>query len=255
MIKKWNITIPELTGSQERRAYLYLPESYETDREKRYPVLYMFDGHNVFFDSDATYGKSWGMGDFMDATATDLIIAAAECNHAPDHGRLKEYSPYDFTEKGIGFIEGKGKITMDWLTGTFKPFIDSHYRTLSDRKHTFIAGSSMGGLMSIYALLHYNHVFSRAAALSPSLWIAPEAASEMIRASQPSRDTILYMDYGSREMGNQTCRRTAFGQMATLLLSKGILLDCRIVPGGKHCEASWERQIPFFMNTLMYGIK
>ena len=112
----------------------------------------------------------------------------------------------------------------------------------------------MGGLMSIYGLLHYNHVFSRAAALSPSLWLAPESAEKMIRASRPARDTILYMDYGSREMGNQIDRRIAFGHMAALLFSKGILLDCRIVPGGTHCEASWERQIPFFMNALMYGI-
>lgn len=254
MVRKWNITIPELTGSRERRAYLYLPKSYTTDSRRHYPVLYMFDGHNVFFDEDATYGKSWGMERFMDSTAADLIIAAVECSHDPDHGRLKEYSPYDFTETDVGFIEGKGRLTMDWLTGSFKPFIDSHCRTLPDRKHTFIAGSSMGGLMSIYALLYYNHVFSRAAALSPSLWIAPESAEKMIRASRPAKDSILYMDYGSREMGNQIGRRISFGHMVTLLLSKGILLDCRLVPGGKHCEASWERQIPFFMNTLMYGI-
>lgn len=254
MVKKWKITIPELTGRQERTAYLYLPESYETGRHRRYPVLYMFDGHNVFFDSDATYGKSWGLGRFLDKTGTDLIVAAVECNHSPDHGRLKEYAPFDFREKGFGFIEGKGRITMDWMTRSFKPFIDAHCRTLPDRKHTFIAGSSMGGLMSVYALLHYNSIFSRAAALSPSLWIAPEASKKMIRESSPVRDTILYMDYGTREMGNRTARRTAFGEMATLLLSKGVLLDCRLVPGGEHCEASWERQIPFFLNTLLYGI-
>ena len=75
MVRKWNITIPELTGSRERRAYLYLPESYKADTERRYPVLYMFDGHNVFFDEDATYGKSWGMKNFMDSAGTNLIIA------------------------------------------------------------------------------------------------------------------------------------------------------------------------------------
>ena len=61
MVSKWNITIPELTGDEVRRAYVYLPESYMYEPEMRYPVLYMFDGHNVFFDEDATYGKSWGM--------------------------------------------------------------------------------------------------------------------------------------------------------------------------------------------------
>ena len=60
MVQKWNVTIPELTGEEARGVYVYLPEGYEWERERRYPVLYMFDGHNVFFDSDATYGKSWG---------------------------------------------------------------------------------------------------------------------------------------------------------------------------------------------------
>ena len=60
MIDSWNITIPELTGDEPRRAYIYLPDSWEMDPDLRYPVLYMFDGHNVFFDEDATYGKSWG---------------------------------------------------------------------------------------------------------------------------------------------------------------------------------------------------
>ena len=66
MVEKWKVTIPELTGDETRRAYIYLPESYKYKPKKRYPVLYMFDGHNVFFDSDATYGKSWGMKKYMD---------------------------------------------------------------------------------------------------------------------------------------------------------------------------------------------
>lgn len=254
MVKTFYVTIPELTGSEKRRAYVYLPESYKHYHRKHYPVLYMFDGHNVFFDEDATYGKSWGMKEFMDATGTDLIIAAVECNHSPDHGRLSEYSPFDFSEKHWGTFQGKGKETMEWFVNSFKPYIDHHYRTIPDREHTFIAGSSMGGLMSVYALLHYNHIFSRAAALSPSLWIVPKSSEEMIKSSDPVPNTILYMDYGSEEMGKSIKMRKAFGKMATLLLGKSVLLDCRIVPGGKHCEASWEQQIPFFMNTLMYGI-
>ena len=86
MVEKWNITIPELTGDEERRAYIYLPESYTNEPDKHYPVLYMFDGHNVFFDEDATYGKCWGMKEYMDYTQTQVIIAAVECNHSPDNG-------------------------------------------------------------------------------------------------------------------------------------------------------------------------
>ena len=80
MIEKWDITIPELTGDEVRSAYICLPEAYTHDINRRFPVLYMFDGHNVFFDEDATYGQSWGMADYMDKTDTPLIIAAVECN-------------------------------------------------------------------------------------------------------------------------------------------------------------------------------
>ena len=156
MIEKWEITSPELTGTQTRRAYLYLPDYYDDDPDARYPVLYMFDGHNVFFDSDATYGKSWGMKEFMEETRAPLIIAAVECNHSPDHGRLKEYSPFAFRDPRFGQIPGWGKITMEWMVHKFKPDIDANVRTLQNREHTFIAGSSMGGLMRRYALLEDN---------------------------------------------------------------------------------------------------
>ena len=65
MVKKWNVTIPKLSGDKERLAYIWLPDDYEANPEKRYPVMYMFDGHNVFFDEDATYGKSWGMAQYI----------------------------------------------------------------------------------------------------------------------------------------------------------------------------------------------
>ena len=170
MIKRFEVNFPLVNGEMEKRtAYIYLPESYEKEPHEYYPVLYMFDGHNVFFDSDATFGKSWGMQEYMDKTNTQMIIAAVECNHSPNHGRLEEYSPFTFRIPDVGFVPGRGKATMDWYVDVFKRGIDKNYRTLPDREHTFIAGSSMGGLMSIYALMEYNHVFSRGAALSPSL--------------------------------------------------------------------------------------
>ena len=65
MLKKWDVTIPSLTGDAPRKAYIYLPEYYDEDPNRRFPVMYMFDGHNIFLDEDATYGKSWGMYHFM----------------------------------------------------------------------------------------------------------------------------------------------------------------------------------------------
>lgn len=255
MIRRWNVTVPELTGRQKRRAYVYLPESYKYDKEKHYPVLYMFDGHNVFFDDDATYGKSWGMKDYMDYTQTQLIIAAVECNHSPDGGRLSEYCPFDFDMEDGMHIEGRGRQTMNWFVRFFKPYIDHHYRTIPDREHTFIAGSSMGGLMSLYAVLKYNYVFGRAAALSPSLWTNSDEAYKMIYTSKPAVPTIVYMDYGSEEMENRRAMFKAYGRATSLLLDKKIMLNSRIVPYGDHSEASWEKQLPFFMGTLMYGME
>lgn len=254
MVITWDIAIPELTGKELRWAYIYLPEAYFYGPNKRFPVLYMFDGHNVFFDSHATYGKSWGMKEFMDSTDTPLIIAAVECNHSPDHGRLSEYSPYTFSDPRFGSITGRGRQTMEWLVHTFKKNIDARYRTLPDRAHTYIAGSSMGGLMSLYALLEYNQYFSRAAALSPSLWVSMERILRMIQTAKLHPETFLYMDYGSREMNRHTDMMEQFTTVAAKLYQRNIFLDCRIVPGGTHSEASWERQIPFFMNTLLYQI-
>lgn len=252
MVHRFTVTYPLPDGTEERFAYIYLPKSYFTNERKRYPVLYMFDGHNVFFDSDATYGKSWGLKEYMDRTRTQMIVVAVECNHSPDHGRLKEYSPFSFKDAHLGFIQGHGKETMDWYVNELKPYIDENYRTLPDRKHTYIAGSSMGGLMTLYAVLEYNHVFSRGAALSPSLWTSPKNLRNMITHSEIGPDTVLYMDYGSEEFGNHKNQRKAFGELATLLMWHKVNLNCRIVPGGNHSEGSWEKQIPFFMNTLLY---
>ena len=252
MIRRFKVMYPLVDGAEERTAYVYLPDSYFRNRRKRYPVLYMFDGHNVFFDSDATYGKSWGLGKYLKKNRTQLIVAAVECNHSPDHGRLKEYSPFTFEAADVGIIEGLGKDTMDWFVYEFKSMIDQTYRTIPDREHTFIAGSSMGGLMSIYALTAYNSVFSRAAALSPSLWTDPEQLHDLIVHADLDPDTILYMDYGSEEMGNHDEFHQIFGEFVNLLMWRQIALTCRIVPGGTHSEASWERQIPFFLNTLLY---
>ena len=255
MIHKWSITIPELTGDEPRSAYLYLPDSCQEDPSRRYPVLYMFDGHNVFFDQDATYGKSWGMLEYMDYTQTPLIIAAVECNHDPNNGRLSEYCPFSCTVPELGRIQGRGKTTMDWMVNTFKPQIDQEFPTLPGREHTFIAGSSMGGLMSLYAVMKYNRFFSRCAALSPSIWFATDKLEKLLRTTRVKPDTVIYMDYGSRELGFHPNMAAQFAAVTDILLERRLFLTSRIVPNGDHTEASWEKQIPFFMNTLLYELE
>ena len=182
MIEVRRIRIPELPTKKPRRLYIYLPKGYESS-DKRYPVLYMFDGHNLFYDSHATYGKSWGMREYLNRSKKELILVGVECN-PEGFRRIFEYSPWDFKAPRLGEVKGLGRTTMEWFVNTLKPAIDAEFRTLPEREHTMIAGSSMGGIMSIYALVEYNSVFSRAAALSPSLWVSPKGLRELI-ASRP----------------------------------------------------------------------
>ena len=248
MLKKWDVTIPSLTGDAPRKAYIYLPEYYDDDPGRRFPVMYMFDGQNIFLDEDASFGKSWGMYNFMHWTRKPLIIVAVECNRFGE--RFNEYAPVTYQNKEHGFIKGKGRLYMNWLINELKPYIDANYRTLPDRRNTIIAGSSMGGLMALYASTVYNHVFSRAAALSPSLWVSPYKVKRLVENAEVGSDTIIYMDYGSQELSNHGAMLQRLTDMSMLLLSKGVNLTFRIVPGGDHSESSWERQLPIFMECL-----
>lgn len=248
MIYKWDVTIPQLSGDRTRKGYVCLPDDYYADPYRRFPVMYMFDGHNVFFDSDAAFGKSWGMNRYLRHTKKPLIIVAIECNK--EGGRLAEYSPVSFEDSGLGKVEGKGRSYMDWLVKTLKPAIDSSLRTLPDRENTIICGSSMGGLMALYAAVRYNDYFQRAACLSPSVWVAPAKITGMIARSRVREDTCIYIDYGSEEMSNHAASREALMSVARLLMEKRVNLAFRVVPGGTHSEASWEKQIPIFMDCL-----
>lgn len=249
MIKKWKVTIPKLSGEKTRRAYIYLPSSYEKKPDLRYPVLYMFDGHNVFFDKDATYGKCWGMKEYMQQSKKQMIIVAVECNHEGNK-RLVEYSPINFENEYLGKVRGKGNIYMNWLVNTLKPYIDTHFRTIPDRDHTYICGSSMGGLMSLYAVTAYNHIFSKAACLSPSLWLNCGEVMGFLAKSNIQPGTNIFIDYGELEMSNHFSTQEALIAVSHLLIAKKANLTLRILPGGEHCEACWEKEIPVFMDCL-----
>ena len=208
MIKLSKIQIPSLPTAKPRRLYVYLPRGY-AGSGRRYPVLYMFDGHNVFYDGHATYGKSWGMKEYLEKSGRELILVAVECNHE-GFRRLSEYTPWSFSGRGLGTVEAQGTLTMDWITKELKPRIDAEYRTLPEREHTLIAGSSMGGLMALYAAVEYNDVFSRAAALSPCLGVAPRRMAELIKARhcdelEKSEKHYLYIDHRHRGLGSNSC--------------------------------------------------
>ncbi|MBQ9825558.1 MAG: alpha/beta hydrolase [Firmicutes bacterium] len=251
MIRVRKIQIPALPTKQPRRLYVYLPHDYYSS-DRRYPVLYMFDGHNVFYDDHATYGKSWGMKEYLTRAKLPLILVAVECNTEGER-RMNEYSPWDIDViPKLGHMKGLGKVTMDWMSGPLKKFVDSTYRTLPDREHTLIAGSSMGGLMALYAVTAYNGVYSRAAALSPCFWIGGDKLHELLSETSLARTTRVYMDYGTAESrgGNKIDIADMF-RGAEELTNSGAQVAARAVAGAAHNEAAWEKRIPVFMDYLL----
>ena len=251
MIRIERIQIPSLPTKKPRRLYIYTPKGYESG-DGRYPVLYMFDGHNVFYDSHATYGKSWGMKQYLERSRRQLILVAVECNPEGDN-RMNEYTPWDIVWKGKRLFCARGQLTMDWIVKELKPRIDREYRTLPDREHTLIAGSSMGGLMSLYAAVAYTGTFSRAAALSPSLWAARGHETELLRANPLASPTRIYMDMGTGEAGKHKTVLTGLFATAGRLTRFGAQVDARVIPDAQHSEAYWEKRIPLFMDYLLDG--
>ena len=246
------ILIQPLSKLLRRNLYISIPDEIKQHPEKTYPVIYMFDGHNVFFDEHATYGKSWGMKDYLERTNTPVIVVAVECNHVGT-GRLDEYSPYRARSE-FGELKGHGGIYMDWLASELKPYIDSHYPTIPDRHHTFIAGSSMGGLMSLFAAVEYSDVFSKAACLSPSVWLGTKKLLRMIQDSHVMPDTSVYMDIGSEELKKNPMLLHNLLDVEYELQHKKIPVRFRIIEDGTHTEESWEKQLPVFMDYLLKDV-
>ena len=244
-------------AGKARRLHIYLPEGYGESGET-YPVMYFFDGHNLFSNEDATYGKSWGLREFLAGWEKKLIIVGVECSHE-GASRLTEYCPYHFTKGFLGEINGTGDATVRWMIEELKPMIDAQYRTIPFRECTAIGGSSMGGLMSLYAVVRYNRWFSKAACLSSTIGPCMEDFREDIARCPISADTRVYLSWGSEEGGGSkmyprsdtdSIMAARNGELAARLSDRGATTRIYGQPGGRHCEADWEKQVPAFMNFL-----
>jgi len=244
------------TPAQEMRTlHIYLPDGYEYTDE-RYPVMYFFDGHNLYFNEDATYGKSWGLKEYLDRWDKDMIIVGIQCSMK---NRLVEYCPYHFTKGFLGEIKGTGAATLEWMVTELKPMIDLEYRTWSHREATAIGGASMGGLMSLFASIRHNDVFSKAACLSSTIAPCMEDFIRDIGAAQIHPDTRVYLSWGTEE-GAGTKEYPRFDTsmlmqvrnttLAKMIADKGAISRTYGQPGGHHCEADWEKQVPLFMPVL-----
>ena len=227
---------PEL-GNQ-RDVLVYLPPSYRGSR-RSYPVLYMHDGQNLF-DPATSFAGEWGLGRAMNAAARrgheGIVVGIPNMGEE----RISEYSP---SHQGPGYVT--------FLADTLKPLVDQRFRTRRSREHTIIAGSSMGGLISLWALFRRPESFGVAGALSPSLWFANGAIfSELDRC--PFVPGRIYLDIGTLEGAEHVANAR---RMRDLLSRKGYRLgrDLRWLEArtGRHDERSWgqrfARALPFLL--------
>ncbi len=224
---------------RERTLRLYLPPSYDSAPAKRYPVIYMHDGQNLFDDATA-YAGEWGvdetLDDFARARGFEAIVVGID-NGGEE--RLHELSPW--TNPRFGAAQGAQYLAF--VVDTVKPWIDARYRTLPGRESTAIAGSSMGGLISHAALLRYPQVFGKAAIFSPSYWFAGEAYTQTAAHPWPvGTRTWLYI--GGRE-GDESV--PDLERMATLLRGQGHGagdLAVHVEPEARHDEKAWRAEFP-----------
>lgn len=223
-----------------RRISVYLPPDYE-QTDEAYPVLYMQDGQNVFDNATAAFGE-WEVDESLNSLYEEgdrgVIVVAI------DHGgvaRLDEYSPWVHPQYG----GGEGEAYADFIVETLKPYIDQQYRTLPGRGHTGIMGSSMGGLIALYAAIEHQAVFSKAGVFSASFWFA-EACYGHVSATGKMEDMRIYLIAGEQE-GDSGQQVVDMEVMYNTLRAAGFS-DSEVVrmahADGEHSEWYWRREFP-----------
>lgn len=231
--------MPQLNRS--RRIWIYLPKDYKTSG-KKYPVLYMHDGQNVF-DASTSYSGEWGVDEFLDSLRNSCNKAIVV---AVDNGltkRMNEYNPWEF----MNFGKGEGDAYVDFLVKTLKPYIDSNYRTLPEKNNTSIAGSSMGGLISLCAVLKYPQVYGSAGIFSPAFWTA-SGIDSMVIATAQKVNAKLYFYAGGQE--TQTMVTDMMRVEAELLKISKAPVKQLVDPEAKHNEAAWRKHFPDFYKWI-----
>lgn len=229
--------IPQL--KRVRRVWICLPAGYASSKQ-RYPVLYMHDGQNVFDDATSFAGE-WGVDECLDTMRKKCIVVAV------DHGgpkRTNEYCPYDMERFG----KGEGDKYVDFLATTLKPYIDKNYRTLKDKENTFVAGSSMGGIISMYAILKYPNVFGGAGVFSPAFWIGPKIFDD-IKARGKRVNGRIYFYAGKMESETMVGdTRKAYDLMKQV---SHATMTTVIRDDGQHNERRWRIEFPSFYKWML----
>ncbi|HKO75981.1 MAG TPA: alpha/beta hydrolase-fold protein, partial [Flavobacterium sp.] len=226
-VSTFTIEAPQLKTS--RKIWLYLPKNYETST-KKYPVIYMHDAQNLF-DAKTSFAGEWNVDEKLDSLNAQVIVVGIE--NGGDK-RLEELTPY----KNEKYGGGNADKYLEFIVNTLKPEIDKKYRTKTNAKNTTIMGSSLGGLVSFYAVIKYPDIFGKAGVFSPAFWINRKDINDYMSNSKKLKAKIYFL-CGDSE-GDDDSMVTDLNHMEKLLntnrcyclhLNKKV-----IVNGGHHNE-------------------
>ena len=219
---------PQLERNKTIR--VLLPRNYYTAPDRRFPVIYLQDGQNLF-DAHTAAFKHWKLRETMQRQPLNRQAILVGIDHS-GLDRMHEYAPFKRGQHG-----GEGIPYLQFIAHTLKPFIDTHYRTWEHREATGIVGSSLGGLITFYAGLQFSHVFGKVGALSPSIWFNPHVLEVARHHTQPK--SKMYVAGSKTEMGGMkyTLEQTYWALKAGNFADDDIRIVIR--ERGKHSETFW----------------
>jgi predicted alpha/beta superfamily hydrolase len=238
----------------DRDVLVYLPPDYEKNKNRRYPVLYLQDGQNLFDGSTAfVKGQEWHVDEtaqkLIESGAIEPLIIVGVYNTAD---RTDEYTPNNDPKHRVGGLADRyGRM----LTEELKPFIDANYRTLPDAPHTGLGGSSLGGLVSLYLARQYPNTFGRIAVLSPSVWWSDRHILKTVNALPHKLPCRIWLDMGTSEGGDEAHVHLQNARdLRDALLAKGWKLGAELyyyeAAGAGHTEAAWADRIDLVLRFL-----
>jgi predicted alpha/beta superfamily hydrolase len=243
--------------NNNRDVIVYLPPGYDRDKQRRYSVLYLHDGQNLF-DGATSFipEQEWR----VDEAAQSLIaggrieplIIVGVYNTGKD--RVNEYTPVEDPNYKAG---GKADLYGRLLVEELKPFIDEAYRTKKGATHTGLGGSSLGGLVSIYLALKYPKVFGRVAVVSPSVWWAKNQIIRYVESLPKNPPLRIWLDIGTKEGRNaEEAQKTVNGArlLKETLIKKGWTLGKNLkyleAPDAEHNERAWAARVEAMLEFL-----
>lgn len=236
----------EVPGIGPRSIDVYLPPGYDHDLEKRYPVLYMFDGQNVYGD-EGSFAGGWRTHLVMDRLAQrGYRVPVVVGLHHGYAARIDELAPW-----ATGHGGGKADRLLDWIASDLHQQVLRNLRTLPGPDHCAVAGSSMGGLTALYAVFRRPDTFGKCVAMSPSLWVGQGEIFRYLTHVAAPWSTRVYMDAGGRERWLTQSAQALSHLLVRKGLQPGRHLWFRKDPRGGHHERSWRRRLPSALRFVL----